>query len=119
MLPVLTYVDVEKSMDFFFGKVQGSLVVCPTGIDDHAVQSSGLLNDTINSSGDSGLLCYIGLNGLYLAWPSLLRGCELFARLGIIDRVDKGGAVVKARFGDSEANATIGTGDYQEALVSK
>lgn len=98
-------------MDFLLGEIQRSLVVCPTRVDNHAMQSTAFFNDAIDGGSDGSLLCDIGLNGLELPRPSLLSGSKLLSGLGVVDRVDESSVVVEAGLCDTETDAPVGTRD--------
>ena len=88
-------------MDLLLSEVQSSLVVRPTRVHDNSVDGSLVGEDLGNGGVDGGLLGHIRLDGLELPGVFLLGGMELVARLGVVDGVDDGGAVVKAGFGDT------------------
>ena len=90
-----TYVDIEQGMNLLLCKVQGSLVVRPASVYDHAVDGAALLDDLVNGSCDGRFFRYVGLDGLELARPSLGGSSEFFTRLCVIDRVDDCGAIVE------------------------
>jgi hypothetical protein len=87
-------------------------VVRPSCIHDHPVERTGLLNNFINSSGDAGFLCYIGLNCKYLVWETRRQGLEFIASFTDVDRVDLSGTVNETAFCDTESDSSVCTGDY-------
>lgn len=104
-------------MDFLLGEVQRSLVVRPTRVDNHAVQSPAFFHDAINGGSDGSLLCDVGLNSLELSWPSFLSSSKLLSRLSVVDRVDESSVVVETGLCYTEADAPVSTSDCDTFLL--
>lgn len=75
-------------MDLLFSEIQGCLVIRPARVDNHTMNGTLFLDYPVNGRRDVGFLGDVRLNGLELAWMSLLRCDEGFTRLGVVDRVD-------------------------------
>lgn len=86
-------------------------MVRPARIDNHAMQRTTLLDDPIHRRSDGCLFGHIRLEALQLPGPPLLRGGELVAGIGVVDRVDYLSAIVEAGLCDAEADAAVGSGD--------
>lgn len=83
-------------MNLLLCEVKSSLVIRPSGIHDHAVDSSLVLYNLVNGGGDGGFLGDICLDGLEPSGVFGLRGGELLTGLGVVDGVHDLGVVVEA-----------------------
>lgn len=99
-------------MDLFLSEVKGGLVVGAAGVDNHAVDGTLLFDNLLNGGSDAGLLGGVGLESLDAARVLLLDLGKLLTRLSKINRINYGSAIVKAAFGDPQANSSVGSSDY-------
>ena len=74
------------------------------GVDDHTVDSAGLLDDPVHGFGRAVFFRDVGLDGVKLARVTFLDYQEVVSRRTNVDAVDLGGAVVEAGVGDSETD---------------
>lgn len=98
-------------MNLLFSKVKGSLVVGAASVDNHAVDSTLLLNDLLNGGSDAGLLGGVGLESLDAARILLLDLGKLLTRLSKINRVNYSSSIIKAALGDTQTNSSVGSSD--------
>jgi hypothetical protein len=101
-------------MNFFFGEVEGSLMVGPSGIHDHAMNSAGLSDNLVNSRGDAIFLGDIGSQSENTAGIPVAHSSEFLAGLADVDGVNLGRTVVEAAFSDTQANTAVRTGDCRK-----
>lgn len=115
-------VDVEQGLNILLGEVKGGLMVGTPGVDDHAVEGTGLFDDLINRSGDGGFFGYIGGDSEQLAGKALGHGSEIVSSLANVDGVDLCCAIGKAALGDTETDSAVGTSDcgwdVNDALIA-
>jgi hypothetical protein len=98
-------------MNLLFSEVEGGLVVGPSGIHDDAMNSAGLGDNRVYSSGDAIFFGDIGRQSENTAGILAAQSSEVVAGFADVDGVNLGRTVVEAAFGDTKANTAVGTGD--------
>ena len=103
-------------MNLLFSEVERRLVVGPSGIHDDAMNSTGLGDNLVHSSGDAFFFGDIGRQSENTAGILAAQSSELVAGLTDVDGVNLGCTVVEAAFGDTQANTAVGTGDCENKI---